>query len=131
MLDALGMLFLIGGLMAGRLHEPSRRCGFLIAYYLLTIEIALATHALGTFRLSFWKVGPTELRILLAVGTLLLLRSDSVVIAGQRWLLFDVGGAVAIVGLVVTFVSAAIGNTRELYRREPLPSRKNTSNDNS
>jgi archaetidylinositol phosphate synthase len=120
-LDALGILFLMGGLVAGSYMSVVVGAGFLIAYYLLTIEIALATHTLGTFRLSYWKVGPTELRILLAIGTLQLLRTDSVVIAGQRLLLFDVGGAVAIVGLLVTFVTAALANGRELYRREPLP----------
>ena len=57
--------------------------GFLVAYYLLMVEIALATHAVGTFRISFWKFGPTELRILLAIGTLQLLRSPYVTIAGD------------------------------------------------
>ena len=126
-LDALGILFIMGGLVAGGYMSVPIGAAFLIAYYLLTIEIALATHSLGTFRLSYWKVGPTELRILLAVGTLMLLRSDSVVIAGSRWLLFDVGGVVAVAGLVVTFLSAAIANTRELYRREPLPMDKDTT----
>ena len=119
-LDAVGILFLILGLMAGGFMSPIVGGSFLIAYYLLTIEIALATHALGTFRLSFWKVGPTELRILLAAGTLLLFRSDVVTIAGWKLLLFDVGGAVAVAGLLVTFICAAVANTRELYRREPL-----------
>ncbi len=112
----------------GRLHEPSsRRRLFSIAYYLLTIEIALATHALG------------YVPALVLEG-----RSDRAAHpAGHRhaaapakrhggdrwlrWLLFDVGGVVAVVGLFVTFVSAAIGNTRELYRREPLPGSKDTT----
>jgi phosphatidylglycerophosphate synthase len=121
-LDALGILFLMAGLMAGGYLSLAAGAAFLIAYYLLTIEIALATHAIGTFRLSYWKMGPTELRILLAVGTLLLLRSDSVMIAGHRWLLFDVGCAVAAGGLAATFITAAFSNGRELYRREPLKS---------
>ena len=120
-LDALGILFLMGGLMAGGYMSVPVGAAFLVAYYLLTIEIALATHALGTFRLSYWKVGPTELRILLAIGTLQLLRADSVILAGHKWLLFDVGGAIAVAGLLATFVFAAVANTRELYRREPLP----------
>jgi phosphatidylglycerophosphate synthase len=124
-LDALGILFVMGGLMLGGYMSLAIGAGFLVAYYLLTIEIALATHALGTFRLSYWKMGPTELRILLAVGTLMLLRSDGVVILGQRFLLFDVGGLAAIAGLIVTFASAAIGNTRRLYREEPVPMRGN------
>ena len=120
-LDAVGILFLMGGLVAGGYMSTAAGAGFLIAYYLLTIEIALATHALGTFRLSYWKVGPTELRILLAAGTLMLLRSDSIHVAGREVLLFDAGGAVAIVGLLITFVCSAVANTRTLYRREPLP----------
>ena len=119
-LDAVGILFVMGGLTMGGYMSVPVGAGFLIAYYLLTIEIALATHTLGTFRLSYWKMGPTELRILLAIGTLMLLRSDSVVIAGQRFLLFDVGGTVAIAGLIVTFASAAISNTRKLYIAEPI-----------
>jgi len=69
-LDAIGILFIVGGLFAGGFASSLPAAGFLAAYYLLNIEIALATHALGTFRISFWKFGPTELRILLAVGTL-------------------------------------------------------------
>jgi hypothetical protein len=37
--------------------------------------------------------------------------------------LFDVGGGVAIIGLVVTFIVSAVTNTRMLYRAEPLPPR--------
>ncbi len=103
--------------------SPMMGAGFLLAYYLLMIEIALATHAVGTFRISFWKFGPTELRILLAIGTLRLVQSGTVTIAGSNHLLFDVGGAVAIVGLVITFVVSALVNTRALYRAEPLPER--------
>jgi phosphatidylglycerophosphate synthase len=122
-LDALSILFLMAGLVLGGFMSPLAGAGFLLAYYLLTIEIALATHAVGTFRISFWKFGPTELRILLALGTLQLLRSTTVKIFGSDWLLFDIGGGVAIAGLLVTFVAAAVTNTRTLYRAEPLPQR--------
>ena len=120
-LDALGILFLIGGLTLGGYMSLPIAAGFLVAYYLLTIEIALATHTVGTFRISYWKFGPTELRILLALGTLQLLRSADVSIMGSRYLLFDVGGAVAIVSLFLTFVISSAMNTRLLYRAEPLP----------
>jgi phosphatidylglycerophosphate synthase len=122
-LDAVGILFVIGGLVLGQFMSPAIGAGFVIAYYLLTIEIALATHAVGTFRISFWKFGPTELRILLAAGTLLLLRSSDVTIFGRHYLLFDVGGLVGIVSLLTTFVISAVINTRLLFRTEPLPGR--------
>ena len=122
-LDALGIMFLLIGFSVGGFMTPLVAAGFLLAYYLLMVEIALATHAVGTFRISFWKFGPTELRILLAVGTLQLLRSPSVTLFGERWLLFDVGGLVAIAFLVVTFVVSAVRNGRLLYRLEPRPTK--------
>jgi archaetidylinositol phosphate synthase len=120
-LDVLCILFIFAGLVLGGHMSVPIGGGFLLAYYLLMIEIALATHAVGTFRISFWKFGPTELRILMAIGTLRLIVSDHVVIGGSRHLLFDVGGIVAIVGLVFTFVVSAVANTRLLYKAEPLP----------
>jgi phosphatidylglycerophosphate synthase len=120
-LDALGIAFLLGGLVVGGYMSPVIGAGFLLAYYLLTIEIALATHAVGVFKISYWKFGPTELRILVAIGTLQLLRSEFVSLFGYRVLLFDIGGAIAIVGLLATFIASAVQNTRTLYRLEPLP----------
>ena len=124
-LDAVGILFLFAGLAAGGFMTPLVGAAFLIAYYLLNIEIALATHTVGTFRISYWKLGPTEMRILLAAGAMQLLRSSDVVLFGHRYLLFDVGGVVALAALAVTFIASAISNTRLLYRREPLPAKKN------
>jgi archaetidylinositol phosphate synthase len=120
-LDVVGMLFLFSGLVLGGFMTPLVGAALLVAYYLLNVEIALATHTIGTFRISYWKMGPTELRILLAIGTLLLLRSAEVSLFGGRYLLFDVGGVVAIVGLLTTFAVSAVLNTRTLYRQEPLP----------
>jgi len=119
-LDAVGFAALFGGLVLGGHMTPVIGVGLLAAYYLLLVEIALATHARGTFRISFFSVGPTELRLILALGTLQLMRSDVVAIAGHRWLLFDVGGAVGIAGFLLTFVQAAIRNGSALYGEERL-----------
>lgn len=120
-LDVVGILCLVAGFALGGFMTPVMAAGFLVAYYLLMVEIALATHAAGTFRISFWKFGPTELRVLLIAGTIQLLRSPHVSIAGERFLLFDIGGLVAIVGLAGTFVASAIQTGRLLYGLEPLP----------
>jgi phosphatidylglycerophosphate synthase len=126
-LDALGILFIFAGLAAGGYMSPLIAAGFLLAYYLLSIEIALATHTVGVFRISYWKFGPTELRILLAIGTLQLMRSEMVTLAGHQFLLFDVGGAIGTACLVATFIASAVANTRRLYREEPLPGREDRS----
>src|SRR6185369_15368277 len=65
-LDAVGFACLFGGLMLGGHMSLALGFAFLAAYYLLVVEISLATHARGTFKLAFLRIGPTELRILLA-----------------------------------------------------------------
>jgi hypothetical protein len=72
--------------------------GLLVAYFMLASEIYLATHSLGTFKISHFKVGPTELRIILSIGTLMLYVRPTVRVLGEECLLFNVGGSVAIAG---------------------------------
>jgi phosphatidylglycerophosphate synthase len=120
-LDAVGFVALFGGLILGGHMSPVMGLGFMAAYFLLVVEIALATHARGMFRMSAWGMGPTELRIVLAIGTLQLMRTDFVPVFGHRWLLFDVGGAAGIAGLLLTFVIGAVRNGVALYKEERLP----------
>jgi phosphatidylglycerophosphate synthase len=119
--DAFGTAFLIGGLALSGYMSPLIALGLLVAYFMLSAEVYLATYSLGTFKMSYFKVGPTELRIILAVGTLMLYVRPTITFFGHPALLFDVGGAFAIAGLLVTLVTSAIGNTRTLYRAEPIP----------
>ena len=100
---------------------PAVAIGVLAAYLLVSAESYLATHTVGVFRISFAGVGPTELRILLAVGGIIVAFDPWVTIAGRHLLLLDVGGSVAIAGLCVAFMASAIRNTRALYAAEPLP----------
>ena len=119
--DAFGALFLLGGLALSGYMSPLVALGLLCAYYMVSIEIYLAAQSLGQFKISYFKLGPTELRILLAIGNLVLLARPYSTIFGQRYNLFDVGGVVAIGGLLVTLVVTAISHTRQLYKMEPIP----------
>jgi len=78
-------------------------------------------NTLGTFKMSHFMIGPTELRILLAIGSLVLLVHPMASLFGREYRLFDVGGAVGICGMVATLARAVTTNTRALYRAEPLP----------
>lgn len=120
--DAAGLTMLVGGMALSGYMTPIVALGLLAAYLLLCIEVYLATYCLSTFRMSFARVGPTELRILLALGnaaTIWLHPDPHVVIAGVSARLFDVAGLLAIVGLVISFIVAAAQNTRRLYLAEP------------
>jgi phosphatidylglycerophosphate synthase len=122
-LDAFGVLFVFGGLAVSGHMTPIVAAGFLVAYYILAIEVYLATYCLGTFRMSFWGCGPTELRILLAGGALALLVKPVVTMAGVSLRLFDAGGVAAIAGLLLTAIVSIASNTRALYQAEPVPDR--------
>jgi hypothetical protein len=86
----------------------------------LSSESYLATYTLSHFQLSQGVFGPTEIRILLIVGNLALLRNPYSTIFGHRMLLFDVGGAIAAVAMFAMAISVAIRHTAQLYRQEPL-----------
>jgi phosphatidylglycerophosphate synthase len=120
-LDTFGALFVVGGLALSGDMTPLIAAAFLVAYYILSIEIYLATYCVGRFQMSFWGLGPTELRIALAIGALMLAVKPVVTVFGVQMLLFDLGGIVGAVGLSFTAVVSAIGNTRRLFAAEPLP----------
>ncbi len=119
--DALGTFFLLTGLALSGYMSERTAVGLLIAYFLLTIEVYLATYTLGTFHLSMWKFSPTELRILLMIGNVALLFRPTVDLLGHRYRLFDVGGLAGIVGMTLMLVVSVSRHTIVLYRAERLP----------
>ena len=121
-LDIAGITLLLGGIALSGFMTPVVALAMLVAYLLVSAEVFLATGVNGQFRMSFLSVGPTELRILLTIGTLALYSYPVVQPFGLGpYLLFDVGATVAAVGLVVAFVVSTARTTSELYQAEPLP----------
>ena len=118
--DTIAAFFLMGGLALSGYVHPAIALGMLVAFLMLSIEAYLATYTLGRFQLSYWKFGPTEIRILLAMGNLALLRHPLIKFMGKPVLLFDLGGAVAIVGMAVMLIISAVSHTAQLYKEERL-----------
>jgi archaetidylinositol phosphate synthase len=116
--DAFGTFFLLGGLALSGYISRTVGAGLLIAYFLLSIEVYLATYTIGTFHLSHWKFSPTELRILLIAGNITALFRPVVKVFGREFLLFDFGGTIGIIGMGLMVITAAIRHTRALYREE-------------
>jgi phosphatidylglycerophosphate synthase len=120
-LDSFGTLFLIGGLGLSGYMTITVALALIITYFLLSIELYLATYCVGVFRLSFSIWGPTELRIVLAIGTFVLFFKPVVRIAGATYFLCDVAAVVAITGMLLMTIMNTIRNTVRLYREERLP----------
>lgn len=121
MVDSFGGAALMGGLALSAYMHPGIAIGLLVAFLMLSIQSYLATHTLGEFRISFWRFGPTELRILLAIGNLALFWKPVVHLFGGRFRLFDVGGAIGLVGMAVMVVVFSLQNAIRLYREERIP----------
>ena len=117
-LDSFGAVALMGGLALSGFVHPYIAAGMLVAFLLLSIQSYLAAHTLGEFRLSFCSFGPTEVRLLLAVGDLALLRWP-VVLRG-RYRLFDLGGGIALMGMAAMLLFFTARNIRQLYREEKI-----------
>ena len=121
MVDSFGALALMGGLALSGYMQPWIAIGLLIAFLMLSIQSYLATYTLGEFRLSFWRFGPTELRLLLVVGNLALFWRPLIHLFGHRFRLFDVGGAIGLIGMGLMLVAFTLQNTIRLYRQERIP----------
>ena len=118
MVDTFGAIAMMTGLAFSGYIHPWIAIGLLIAFLALSIQSYLATYTIGEFRLSFWSFGPTELRLLLAVGNLALLRWP-IVLQGQ-YRLFDIGGAIGLAGMTLMLIAFSARNGYRLYREESI-----------
>ena len=121
-IDLAGTTFLLGGLACSGLMSPLIAALALAGFLLVSAETYLATHASGVFRMSFMGFGPTELRILIAIG--------AIKAAADPWVslgaigsvrLFDLGAVVAAAGMASVFVVSAVRNTLALSAADPRP----------
>lgn len=120
-IDTFGTMFLIVGLAVSGYMSERIAAVVLVVFLMLAINSYLAAYALGIFKISQWKLGPTEIRLLLIVGNLVLIHSAHTRILGHRFLLFDVGGVISAVAMGAILIFSSIKNTHVLYQLERLP----------
>jgi Phosphatidylglycerophosphate synthase len=117
--DALGILAILCGLALSGYMSWLVALAFLVAYFLLSIDVYLATYTIGAFRMAYCKLGPTELRILLAIGNVAAFLHPRTHLFGDH-LLFDVSMLIAIATLAVITITSIARNTATLYRAEKI-----------
>jgi archaetidylinositol phosphate synthase len=119
--DVIAISVLMAGMTFGGQIRPAIAAVFLVGYLLLSSEVFLATHALNKFQISFFKFGPTELRLLLITGNLFVYyMNPQIAWFGGNWQLFDVGFAIGAIGVLAIFAITAIRHTVQLYNEERL-----------
>ena len=118
-IDLAGTAMLFTGLAASGYMSPAVAALVVAAYFLVSAETYLATHARGIFKMAFLGVGPTELRILLAAGALALINTPTVSPFGAGPIaLWDLGGVIGAIGMIGAFVVSSARNTHALYLEE-------------
>lgn len=116
--DSFGALFLVSGLALSGYMSGWVAFALLIGFYLLSINTYLATYTLGTFQLSFCKMSPTEMRILLAIGNTYAWAHPTVTVFGGRERFFDVAGFVGVICMAAVLLISVVRNTLALYLME-------------
>lgn len=103
-------------------------CVLLVVYLMLTLNVAMNAHLKGEFRLTYAKLGPTELRLICIIACLLLidikpLRDFTVAIpltAGAFTLnILDVIGLVILLALIVIYFVTIVQDARYYAKIDP------------
>lgn len=117
-IDAFGILFVLCGLALSGYMTWTIALAVLVIYFMLSIDVYLATYTIGTFRLSFYKFSPTELRILLAIGNIRAMTHPTARVFGDQYLFFDIGAVIAMALMAAVLIISVTRNTITLYRAE-------------
>lgn len=116
--DTIAAFVLMGGMAVSGYVHPGIALGMLISFLMLSIESYLATYTIGRFQLSYWKFGPTEIRILLAIGNVVVFYHPVIRLGSRQFLLFNLCGVIAIAGMGLMLIVSSIRHTIQLYQAE-------------
>jgi archaetidylinositol phosphate synthase len=103
----------------------------LIAYMLLSIYVYLVTYVNGVFRISYAKLGPTEVRVIgIAANTIVFFYGNPTV--ALPWItltLYDVIGIFVLVIILAVFLVASITTAMNLSREDREAARQRKLNE--
>ncbi len=114
LVDGFGAAALLTGLALSGLAHPATAMALLVAYLLLNVEIALAAHVTGVFRIARGPIGGTELRMLLAMANIMAIFWPRLRLLGAEVALFDLIAAPSSVAVLALVVHAALSTARRL-----------------
>lgn len=89
--DAIGQVFIILGLGMSPYITFNVALLALVAYLLLSLHVYIRTYVMGVFRISYYKMGPTEVRVILILFNILMffLGTPKVELLARFFTLYD------------------------------------------
>ena len=127
--DALSTCLFCMGLGLGPLMQLSISLFIMGGYLCLSIYTYLSTIILGQFKLTYAKMGPTEMRLLIIAVCILFIYNPwsdvQVNMWGTDWSVYDFAGATVAALLFIIYIVSMIKDLRELAKIDPAkPYRK-------
>lgn len=101
-----GLMF-IGAGLSPFLHLEFALLAFAI-YLILTINVSINAHLKGEFRLTYFKLGPTEFRIIIVVANTLLIAIPALAAIANTHTLFGLTVTMHILDYVAAFIILAM-----------------------
>lgn len=122
-LDALTTCMICAGIGLSPFMRMDVALVILAGYLCMSIYTYLSTIVMSEFRLTYGKLGPTEVRIIIILVCILYIfnpwKDVAWEIAGEEWTVFDFIGAAVAVILFLIYICSMVSDLRRLSRQDP------------
>lgn len=129
-IDCINEMFMFLGLGLSGLMHFDLALFIYVFYLLMTVNVSVNAHLKGEFKLTYAKLGPTELRIIAVILNMLLILvapirefAWNLTISGHNLSLsaLDLGGIVIFLGLACAYFVTIIKDAKGYAKMDPMP----------
>ncbi|MFZ6032998.1 CDP-alcohol phosphatidyltransferase family protein [Melioribacter sp. Ez-97] len=119
-LDSISMIFIAFGIGLSPYAQFEFVLMALLSYFLMSILVYIRTYIQGVFRLSYYKIGPTEVRVFIIIlNTILYYFGAFPFLWGRRIVtVIDVAAVLLASGLFIIYVASVIIEGQKLKAEE-------------
>ena len=121
-IDAINEIFMFIGIGLSPFFDIRLAMAGLIIYFLLTINVSINAHLKGEFRLTYAKMGPTELRIIMIIINTLIIYWEAL-----REQMNFIGG-ILILLLLITYIATVVTDAKGYEKMDNEIKNKKKSN---
>jgi len=120
-LDTIGMLFIFVGLGLTPHINMLIALSALISYLLMGIYVYINTQVNKEFQISYAKLGPTEGRLILVIGNIVMyfVGMHSISLLNFQFSIYDIFFMICIIFLLILFFGNVFKGIIKLYKEEP------------